>query len=80
MSRACRYNSNAENSRIGDVQTDELVALIQDGRVQLVDVREPHELEETGIIRDAVNIPGEKDHALILSIFSKGYRDDFSAD
>ena len=72
LSRACSYNSNAENSRqVGDVQTDELVALIRTGRVRLVDVREPHELEETGIIHDAINIPGEKYHALILSVFSK---------
>ena len=63
MSRTCSYNNDADKTQHGDVETDELVALIRNGRVRLVDVREPHELVETGIIHDAINIPGEKDHA-----------------
>ena len=40
-----------------DVDTPELLQLLASGDIQLFDVREPEELEETGIIPGAVNLP-----------------------
>ena len=40
-----------------DVDTPELLQLLASGDIQLFDVREPEELEETGTIPGAVNLP-----------------------
>lgn len=40
-----------------DVDTPELLQLLASGDIQLFDVREPEELEETGTIPRAVNLP-----------------------
>ena len=40
-----------------DIDTDEFVQLVDGEKLQLFDVREPEELEETGIIPGAVNLP-----------------------
>ena len=40
-----------------DVDTPELLQLLASGDIQLFDVREPEELEETGVIPGAVNLP-----------------------
>jgi len=42
-----------------DVDTPELLWLLESGDIQLFDVREPEELEETGRIPRAVNLPRE---------------------
>jgi len=39
------------------VAADDIDKLLADGKVLLLDVREPKELEELGTIPDAVNIP-----------------------
>ena len=39
------------------MDTPELLQLLASGDIQLFDVREPEELEETGIIPGAVNLP-----------------------
>lgn len=41
-----------------DIDYDELLALVEQKAVQLFDVREPNELQETGRIPTAINIPG----------------------
>ena len=40
-----------------DIDTHEFVQLVDGEKIQLFDVREPEELEETGIIPGAVNLP-----------------------
>ena len=40
-----------------DIDTEEFVQLVDKASMQLFDVREPEELEETGIIPGAVNLP-----------------------
>jgi rhodanese-related sulfurtransferase len=40
-----------------DIDTQEFVQLVEGEKLQLFDVREPEELEETGIIPGAVNLP-----------------------
>ena len=42
---------------VTDVSVEELDCLLQEGRVQLFDVREPSELLDTGKIPRSVNIP-----------------------
>ena len=42
-----------------DIDTEEFVDLVDKANMQLFDVREPEELEETGIIPGAVNLPRE---------------------
>ncbi len=39
------------------VSADEIDKLLADGKVLLLDVREPKELEELGTIADSINIP-----------------------
>ena len=39
------------------VSADDIDKLLADGKVLLLDVREPKELEELGTIPDSVNIP-----------------------
>ena len=39
------------------VAADDIDKLLADGKVLLLDVREPKELEELGTIADSVNIP-----------------------
>ena len=41
------------------MDTPELLRLLESGDIQLFDVREPEELEETGRIPRAVNLPRE---------------------
>lgn len=36
---------------------EELIALIEARDVKLIDVREPTEIEKTGLIKGAVNVP-----------------------
>ena len=50
-----------------EVDTAELVEMIESGDIQLIDVREPFELEQTGVIPRAVNIP-RKEAMLVLCI------------
>lgn len=50
-----RFNSSSEIST--EVGTEELEKLLENGQVQLIDVREPEELTETGQIPSSVNIP-----------------------
>lgn len=40
-----------------DIDTREFVELVEGEKLQLFDVREPEELEETGIIPGAINLP-----------------------
>ena len=40
-----------------DIDTHEFVELVEGEKLQLFDVREPEELEETGIIPGAINLP-----------------------
>lgn len=40
-----------------EVGTEELETLLKDGQVQLIDIREPEELTETGTIPSSINIP-----------------------
>ena len=42
-----------------DVLYDELLDLINEGKTLLVDVREPKEIGETGMMPGAINIPSE---------------------
>ncbi len=51
--------SSHEDQPWYDVDTDELVAMIQQNKedMLLVDVREPEELQQTGVIPGSINIP-----------------------
>ena len=40
-----------------DLSYEDLVALIRGGNLHLIDVREPSEIQETGKIPGAINIP-----------------------
>lgn len=54
------YDSDVEEGEClhwYDIDTHEFVQLVDGERLQLFDVREPEELEETGIIPGAVNLP-----------------------
>ncbi|KAL2267505.1 hypothetical protein VTJ83DRAFT_4782 [Remersonia thermophila] len=56
--RACYSTESAEKpSKIWDFEAVRKLAASPDKSVVLVDVREPHELQETGKIPGAVNIP-----------------------
>lgn len=47
-----------------EIDTPEFVQLVEEGQIQLFDVREPAELEETGRIPGSVNIPCENQSVL----------------
>lgn len=49
-----------------DIDTREFVELVEGEKLQLFDVREPEELEETGIIPGAINLP-RKQTLIILN-------------
>ena len=50
-----------------EVSYDELIGLIEKGTLHLFDVREPKELEETGTLPKAINIP--RMHIYLLLYF-----------
>lgn len=49
------------------MDTPELLRLLESGDIQLFDVREPEELEETGRIPRAVNLPREYVKLLLMN-------------
>lgn len=53
------YSSDEEEECLQwhDIDTEEFVQLVAGEEMQLFDVREPEELEETGIVPGAVNLP-----------------------
>ena len=54
------YSQSAEekcDSKWTDLSYNDMVALIESKNIQLIDVREPKELTETGHIPGAVNVP-----------------------
>ena len=51
------YSSETEGFQEGDIGTVELLEMMERRDLQLIDVREPQELTETGIIPGAVNVP-----------------------
>lgn len=53
--------------RMESVSYEDLLALLDGGNIQLIDVREPCEIEKTGKIAGAINIPvGQVKQALLL--------------
>ena len=42
-----------------DIDTDQLVAMLKEGNIQLIDVRELEELEEHGRIPQSIHVPCE---------------------
>ena len=53
----CHSTTRLYSNSMTDVGVEELDCLLQEGRVQLFDVREPNELLDTGKIPRSVNIP-----------------------
>lgn len=51
------------------ISFDELKSLIVDGKVTLVDVREPEDLQNTGCLPNCINIPCEDQSELLLVCF-----------
>ena len=63
-----RYSSQTPEQDDQTVNFETLVSLIESGRIQLFDVREPKELESTGKIPGSVNLPlGEVAEAFDLT-------------
>lgn len=56
------------NVNKSQVSFDELKSLIVDGKVTLVDVREPEELQNTGYLPNCINIPREDDQSELLLV------------
>ena len=52
-------SGNNKGCKKADVSYEELLSVMEDGKVMLIDVREPKELEEVGSIPSAINIPCE---------------------
>ncbi|XP_013785716.1 thiosulfate sulfurtransferase/rhodanese-like domain-containing protein 3 [Limulus polyphemus] len=60
-----------------DITFEDLEALVHGGDIQLIDVREPKEIEEYGTIPNSINIPlGQVKDALLMSedVFENKYR------
>jgi len=47
----------SSDARKSAVHLEELMRRLDSGNIQLIDVREPHEIEETGSIATSINIP-----------------------
>ena len=56
-SSSTRETEGAKELNWTEIDTPEFVKLVEGGMIQLFDVREPEELEETGRIPGAVNLP-----------------------
>jgi len=59
-----------------EVSYDELAEMIEKGTAQLIDIREPKELEEMGAIPTAINIPS-KDLASALELTDIEFKDKY---
>lgn len=64
-----KYSSDANQSTVPVVTYEEVKDLPNHPEKFLIDVREPNELQETGIIPTAINIPRNKNHNLTELIF-----------
>ncbi|XP_064615421.1 thiosulfate sulfurtransferase/rhodanese-like domain-containing protein 3, partial [Liolophura sinensis] len=77
VSAACYSSSHYD--KWTDLTYEDLVALLDSGDIQLFDVREPKELEETGKIPRSVNIPlGQL--ADVLSLSPEEFKNRFGVD
>jgi len=57
VASAVEADTEAGGSRKTGIKLEELTQRLDSGALQLIDVREPNEIEETGSIPTSINIP-----------------------